>query len=1104
MNFQNISIIISHTFKILMRSRLLQVFFLFAWVCIMYVQVLNQSTDTNNIKYLASFSPYMNAFLFTLFQTLPLVVVAGGFLNRKRKIDTIEITYYHAESNTEYVWGTFWGGLFFFGLAAIISLFLGMLVRTSSSQFFFSLLLNCFYLLTLILPATVFVIGLSFFVSSWIKNQLLSQVILFGYVCLTFYAGDVYQGLWDFWGVTLPGAFSDFIGHPDLGKYLLHRGGWLCLGLAFVQLTVLRFDRIPNNPVRRRARNTAWVLSMAGIVLIFSFWGSNYTDRVSRREYIETYDKYAVAPKGTLVTQNIRYAQRGGKMDVSSEFLVSNQSGADIQELLLYLNPGLRVTSLANNDGALAYERENQVIRVKYSLAKGDSLRVYMKYEGKIDENVCYLDIPSHEVTETSKKAHLACRYGKRYAFLEEDFTLLIPEVLWYPVTVPPVNPCLPSEVSKNFTRYTLRVENSGRKTVISQGERNGEGKSIVFKNDIPLPGISLCMGNYMTRRMTIDSTVYELNILQDHKSLFYSMWNRKAVPAFDAISWARKKAEMTMGKSYPYSRFMLTEVPINFSSYFRRERGGSEFVQPELVFFPENGIGRRGSLKSIFKMKFFFINLLLKEDYAIESFSWNQLFGLDRLRGILRPIPIEEFPNNCYIASLFYNQLGAITSSDYTCMNTVINLILQNTNSIRLGGWKKFDAQIEEEAIYYLRDRSLKDAYEDKSIRFEVLNMIMTQKGRELLGLLETKGVCVDSVIIFLVDFQNKYKFKEVDFYVLDHEFKATFGVTWSSLLKQWYEKKGISRYLMKSWKCLLVETPDGEKLHVKFAIFNDSEVDGVVYLKTPRIYKDVSSFENMEMEGWDGPEYLWNYRTYEIKANTGIEVAMLEEDNVNFKGYLHTNIAYNLPRETGLYVYAVLDSDTSQYIRPVGKDYFIPDSNVIIVDNEDPGFKIVQPSRLRLGDYFHDKSLKPWNKYENFKAFLGINITDKWKYFISHDGYGDVVKTYLFKRAGEGKSNLEWDTQLCREGKHEVFVYLVTELMPDLGVPISQNYTLVSGDNEYPLRLVVPRRWNGWISLGDFNLKAGSCSVILSDKGVKGQVIVGDAVKWVYKGNM
>ncbi|WP_099292862.1 hypothetical protein [Butyricimonas sp. Marseille-P3923] len=1102
MNFQNIRIITSHTFKILMRNRLLQFLFLFIWICIVYVQVLNQSMDTYNARYLDSFYPYMNAFLFTLFQTLPLVVVASVFLNRKQRIDTIETTYYHSESNAEYVWSSFLGFLSFFGLAAVISLLLGVLVRTSSSHFFFSLLLNCFYLLTLVVPSAVFMIGFSFFISSWVKNQLLCKSILLGYVCLTFYVGDVYKGIFDFWGVTLPGAFSDFVGHPDPGRYLLQRAGWLCLGLAFVQLAVFRFERIPNNPKRFRARNIACVFFILGVIFMLSFLRANYIDHVSRQKYIETYGRYAASLKGTLVSQIIRYAQQGGKMSVNSEFLVRNQSDSDIPELLLYLNPGLHVTSLTSGNEVLSFERENQVVRVKHSLLQGDSLRVYMTYEGQIDENVCYPDISFHEITETGKKAHLACRYGKRYAFLEKDFTLLIPEVLWYPVTVPSVNPHSRFEVSKNFSRYTLRVENPGEKTVISQGERSGVGKDIIFKNEIPLPGISLCMGNYMTKRVEIDSTVYELNILQSHKSLLYSLWNRKKVSPFDMISWVRNKAELTMGKSYPYLRFMLVETPISFTSYFRNERGGSGFVQPELLFFPENGIGRNGSLESMFDMKGFFNSLFFKEEDYVALFSWNQLFGLDRLRGGLRELPMEDVSNNYYIGSLFYNQLGSIISSDYACMDAVINLILQDNSPTRKDGWKKFNSKVEEEAIYYLKEHSLKDAFEDESLRFEALNVLMALKGRELIGLLDARGAVVDSVVAFLVGFQDKYKFKEVDFNVLEHEFKERFGVSWNSLLKPWYEKKGVPRYYIRSWESLRVETSDGDKWRRKFAIFNDSDVDGVVYVKTLRSVIGNAAFFG-PVDDRSGAKDKITYKSYEVKANSGIEVVAHEEDNINLKILLLVNIASNLPREVSLGVYNVYCADTLQYVYAIGKDYFMPDSNEIIVDNEDAGFKIVQSaSRVRLGDYLHEKSLKPWEKYANFEGFFGINVTDKWKSFFTYNGYGDVVKSYLFKRAGGGKSCLEWSVRLHKEGKYEIFVYITPDVIRDLSEPQNQYYTLVNEENEYSLQLINMRRNGGWYSLGVFHLESGISKVILSDKGIKEQTIVGDAVKWVFKG--
>ena len=99
-----------------------------------------------------------------------------------------------------------------------------------------------------------------------------------------------------------------------------------------------------------------------------------------------------------------------------------------------------------------------------------------LSYKGQIDERICYLNVPDAEIADTRERMYLACRLGKRYSYLRKDFTLLIPEVLWYPTTVPPENPGSPYDNSRDFTRYSLRVRNYGKNKVISQGMRMKKG----------------------------------------------------------------------------------------------------------------------------------------------------------------------------------------------------------------------------------------------------------------------------------------------------------------------------------------------------------------------------------------------------------------------------------------------------------------------------------------------------------------------------------------------------------------------------------------------------------------------------------------------------
>ena len=79
---------------------------------------------------------------------------------------------------------------------------------------------------------------------------------------------------------------------------------------------------------------------------------------------------------------------------------------------------------------------------------------------------------------------------------------------MWYPMTVPPVELQASKEI--NFTDYTLHVKNPGEMTVLSQGTPTREGENVTFNNLQNLTGLSLCMGMYEKRAVTVDSVTIE------------------------------------------------------------------------------------------------------------------------------------------------------------------------------------------------------------------------------------------------------------------------------------------------------------------------------------------------------------------------------------------------------------------------------------------------------------------------------------------------------------------------------------------------------------------------------------------------------------------
>jgi len=73
------------------------------------------------------------------------------------------------------------------------------------------------YFLIISLPTLIFILGLSFFVMSILKNQAITFIILLGYVAVTiFYLNTKFYYLFDYMAYSMPLLNSDFIGFGNL------------------------------------------------------------------------------------------------------------------------------------------------------------------------------------------------------------------------------------------------------------------------------------------------------------------------------------------------------------------------------------------------------------------------------------------------------------------------------------------------------------------------------------------------------------------------------------------------------------------------------------------------------------------------------------------------------------------------------------------------------------------------------------------------------------------------------------------------------------------------------------------------------------------------
>lgn len=1119
MKSQNLFLVTRYTCKLLLRSRALGVFALLSFLCIICFQVYNQSSFLPNVSPIGfsadlralafpGLIPYMNIYLFSFFQSIALLFFPTMFLAKSLRNDSMDVIYYRPESNAEYIWGTILGFIIIFGGMALLSLTCGAFIHLFGNNAPFILEYYFFYYFTLYIPGLLFWLGATFCFTILERGRVLTVVLLFIlFVVLVFYLGNYGDGVFDFLGFTLPNFFSQVVGHSNLERYLLQRGIWCLLGIGLLQLTVLLFYRLPNGVARTRGK-IIMLLFLSGGILSGGIYVKKYrNNQLKRLAYTDTYVKFAGDSKTVVTHHEIIFRQEGNKMEATSTLIIKNEGEQALPEIIFYLNPALEIQSVEYNHEAVESDREYQVVRINKQMQVGDSAQVVMTYRGGIDENICYLDIPDSEIKEMN--TYITCPLGKSYAFLEDDFTLLLPEVLWYPVTNPPVNLFAGCNVSKNFTCFSLEIPVISDKVVISQGEKIQKESHIFFQNKQPLTGISLCIGNYEVCTAKVDSVLYELYFLKG-KFAIRSDSIRKPYDASLStfISDVRDDCETAVGKKYPYSHFKMIEVPLMLTSYYRAYKMGSEYVQPELVFFPERG---GNSMENMLKPSLEFKRLALfsflsRECSDNNSFSWKQQLQeqQDQVKAAFSRVEIK--PNLYYVMPMFNWQTNAINSLDYPGFETIFYLLVKNFKENPSGFVTIEDnTKVEFEASDYLRKHSLQEAVTDKKLQPKILNQIFVLKMFELINLLGAEGIDVEELGHFILDFARNINFRQIDLTMLNEALSNEFKVDLFDILPVWYKEKRIASYILEDFNVRPVGeeyVPNMSSVQVYFSVFNDSDADGIVSLQSadlPFLSGGLYALSNNN-------DYKTVNLSFKIPAKTGKRVSLLLPHSPEYYA-LNLNLCTNIPSRPYTKVSKNYVSNALSFTEIYGKEKLQVDTNEIVVDNEDRGFRIVDSGGHGRLSGAGNRELTTWDKYRNLGRWLLLD--DSWHFFVENNAYGNSVKSAVIKKSGRGTSYAEWQVDIKKEGRYEVLVYLpkfeysrilTKNLNQDAPITLPFLYTVISGDGENEITIHA-KEANGWVSLGLYYFEPGEYSVRLSDKCDAEYAVVADAVKWVYK---
>lgn len=1127
--------------RLLFRSWGFRIFSGLGLIVLSLITIVIASPNLFTPYYLSSLSgslPLNSLKLFNVFQGIVVAFMATEFFKRDRRQDSIQVVFARSFSNVDYYLGKALGVIFVFVL-----LNLALLASTGVIHFFFSetpfsLRPYFSYTALICLPTLIFMIGLSFLLSSLVKSQVLVFILLLAYSFLVLvFLGTPLFGLFDSYAFFLPLFFSDFIGLGNIHSALPVRLGYLFLGLSFIFVSPLLFKRLKQSAVSNIFTASLSILCLAAALgLGLSTVKEKNADRTFRRQLRESSLEFLETPTAKVESYDIRFEHLGDTISAAARLDMINETPAPLDTLLLTLNPGLKVESVTQGGEPLDFRQSVHLLQVTppESLNPDETVSLTVSYSGKIDERYCFLDVGDKRFE--SRYRLWIYDIPKHYALVTPDFVHLTPESGWYPVSGIPSGAASPAMAAPSYSAYTLTVTAPHGLTVISQGKSQIQSRDdktqYTFKPEVLLPKISLTIGSFQHRQVEVDGIVYSLYVRPGH-DYFTPLLGEIGDELPELIKQLKDEYEVVLGLSYPYGRLSLVEVPIPIYSYQRLWTVAHETVQPQLVFLPEMGTicpgaefrippqqARRmrqranqteAQIQRGLLNRFLRNNLISPQPGARSMMRQNRL-GL-RFQADIEP-QFDLFPN-------FFSFTAQVVSRSWPVLNYTFESFLRERVAPPLAMFRQAmrGLSAEEETNQDLKSESLASMIEKRELEAAVVQGALQAKSRTLLTRLEARygGEDFDERIL---NFLKASRYQIVTEQDLKNFFAGLGGINFGEIADIWYSSNQVPGFVLGEPESY--DLVEGEKVRtqVKFLIANPTSLGGITRISL-----------RYRTRGRDAPARGAGQEDYSeallIPARTTVQIGIVTEEPPAVLT-VDTYVSRNIPASISVPFQGQREMKDEvpfegQLSRPYDRSDFFP-AGVYLVDNEDPGFEIRSFTKQK----WLSRSLQNlFGVGESDTGFGGVNFFNPpifWTQSTSQDYYGQFVRSAYVKKSGEGEDRAIWNVVLEETGEYDIYFFNSSQRGMGRGMMEQGMQVLVQSrgsDQRGRMRrffrgpgqkyFVIPHRYgteevevdledaeSGWILIGTFQLDAGPNRIELTDQNEAGYVLA-DAVKWV-----
>ncbi len=1097
--------------KTLLRSWFFRIF---AGLAILGLGIFNVAMNIESsgapwiYRALSSSIPYANLIILNLGQAIVAIFLASEFLKQDRKNDTVEVIYARSMTNGDYILGKTLGILLVFFILNIIVLVLGIGFSFLSNDTSRSLLSLFAYPLLISLPTLVYIFGLSFFLMILLKNQAVTFLVLLGYIALTvFYLSSKTYHIFDFIAYHVPMMYSPIAGFGNLSEILLHRSIFFFAGIALIFFTIYKLPRLPQSRTFEIfPLFMALVFFAISAILAFQYINIKENNIGFKEQVIQLNNRYSNYPKVTITDCDINLEHINDSIVVKAKLKLQNRTTQNIDTIILRLNPSLNVSSITVNAKKSDFNRNLHIIKIAYNqhVKPNDILVLEINYNGKINENICFIDRDPEEFSDNFTLDMFNIR--KRYAFIQPDFVCLTSEALWYPLAGTGYASNEPMQYSPDFTKFTLQVKAVKGMTAISQGKsilsKNG---TYSFQPENLLPKISLVIGNYIKHSIRVDSVDYNLYSIAGNQ--YYEAYFKDIGDTIsNLIKGLRQDFEVQSKLKYPFSRFSLVEVPVLFGLDKHVYSIASDAVQPEMVLYPEKGVlfeetdFRKRKNRTERDMKRNNEEILPEE---MQTRMFQRFVRNNFMTKLGDRIQYEEIKDgNTYtLFPQFYTYITRLNSEKWPILNFALEGWMKEKSGTSGGSsrWifegmtkpEKINVKLIDASLEQLMKNGIVNEKDDRNP--VLLKDIILAKGVQLFETWSVRfGPSEFNKMMF--ELVNRYKFNALTINELDSIIYCKFGRSIMPDIENWYYQKKLPAFLIKDLTTYKIVQKETTKYQVRIKISNPEPVDGLVSIQVELNDPDRNKSKNW----WEPDEVKADYsKSIYMAAHSAVEVGIVFNSLPERMAVL-SNVSKNLPNVLN-YDFAGFDDikripefDTIMNI-PVFMS--IDEPKEIIVDNEDLGFSLEEAENQAYLKSLLNKRTKKKYDYTELRFW---DVPGYWVPVLQTGYYGKYIHSAYYTRGGLGDRKAIWRTKLKESGFYDIYFYYTKIENNWREQKTKETYVyLVSHDGGVE-KVPVTEMDNGWNYLGSFYISAGQAKVELSNK-TGGEMVFADAMKWI-----